>query len=312
MSTYDLARVLERLGIHARLRGREWVALCPNHVDHTPSWRLRDEPSSPKHGRHHCFPCGFGGSLKTLVMHMRSCDAREAKRWLDEFGEDDQPAVLFAEMRTASRNMFSLPSGVVLGPLERWVTPARRYAESRGITPEQVLRWGIGYAVDGRLAGRLVVPYRDRCGQPWGYSARSYHGSMRRYLEAESWEHPARHVVFGEQHWPDPADDWVDGVVYVAEGAINALAIERALASSSSGYVLSLAGSNPHPGAIAKVARFGRVVLVTDPDDAGDKVAANFEVVLSRHTATSRVAIPRGQDAATLSKDALRALLEGA
>ena len=65
----DITSVLQRLGIEARRRGREWTAICPNreHDDRKPSWRMRDEPGTVRHSKHHCFSCSFGGSDMTTL-----------------------------------------------------------------------------------------------------------------------------------------------------------------------------------------------------------------------------------------------------
>lgn len=307
---YDIEKVLVRLGLEAKRHGREWEGLCPNHVDRSPSWRVRDEPGSTKHGFHHCWPCGFGGSLIDLVMHVNKTGFHAARVWLE--GSDtnvDAPAPTNVELRTLPRFGFRLPSGVSFGPLEQWVTPARRYALKRGITPGQVTRWGLGYAVDGRLGGRIVVPYRDRTGLPAGYTARSYDDSLRRYLEAEVWEKPNRAVAFGEQYWPHPADSWEDCSVFAAEGALNALAIERAMPGA---YVAALAGSQPHPAIVSKLARFATIFIVTDPDSAGDKVAQSLMTTFSRHVRhVERIRLPEDQDAASIPTTALSIHLRG-
>lgn len=305
----SIERVLQRLGIDAKKKGSEWYALCPNpkHDDKAPSWRIRDEPGHAKHGMQNCFPCGFGGSLADLVMAVLNVEFREAMAWL---GDDNAPAAkpLSEQVKVVVRRSprgFHLPEGAVVAPLERWVTPARRYVESRFIEAWQVERWGLGYAVEGRLQGRIVVPLRNAAGVPRSYTARTFLKiDGRRYMEPLPEEKSDRSAMFGEQHWPSRGER-VEKVLVVTEGALNAMAIERALPDV---YVGAIAGSNLHPGHALKIASFGAVVVATDPDESGDKVAS-FVAASARKFVRGR--LPEGVDAdrfpeADLRREVLR------
>lgn len=301
--------VLRRLGIEGRRKGREWTALCPNkeHKDREPSWRIRDEPGVTKHGMHHCWPCGFGGTLEDLVIYALDVPWREAKEWLSGGAvEIDRPVAAAVDFKVRSPDRsFRLPAGVEFGNFETWPSSARKYAQGRGITAEQVNHWGIGYSVEGRLAGRVIFPKRDNRGDFAGYSARTFVDAEPRYKEAEPWEKPRPQVMFGEQHWPLLSNRHF-GKLYVLEGAINALAVERA--ADYPCHVAVTSGSQLYPIHAAKLSVWGEIVLVTDPDDAGDKLAATIGSALARHVVEGkirRVTLPKGQDAASLSTEQL-------
>jgi DNA primase len=304
----DVEQLLKRLGIVAKRNGREWTALCPNHDDKNPSWRIRDEQGSRKHGFFHCYPCGFSGGPINLVMAMLKLNFRDAKAWLH--GADvasNSPIAESVELQVGStKTTFSLPAGVTIRPMPEWPTTMRQYAESRGITPGQVERWGIGYAVAGRLAGRLVIPKRDRTGQVRGYSARSCVGSKRKYLEPEAWEGASPYVVFGEEHW---VSDTVNATLWIAEGALNALALERAIPNHP--CVGATSGSTLHPMVAAKMSCFARLIVVTDPDDAGDKLAANILSTQARHGRIfERIRLPIDTDAQSIGDVHLKQIIE--
>ena len=307
----DVAKLLDRLGIQAVKRGREWHALCPNpdHDDRSPSWHIKDDPGSDRHGLHHCYPCGLGGGPIGLIMAVRRCTAEEACAWL---GDEEAEGAVDNAVEVVGTNrrggIWHMPPGFSEGPLETWPASARRYAvEKRGITAEQVDRWGLGYAVDGPLGGRIVVPYRRPDGRPVGYTARTYVGDAKRYLEAVGGA--GRAAVFGEQHWPPFSREKAARVIIV-EGAFNALAVERALPGIP---VASLAGSNPGAARLAKIAaRFAEAVLLTDPDATGDRVAAEIEDRLGRHLRFVRVRLPQGCDANDLSQRDLRSSIASA
>lgn len=311
----DIPVLLERLGFaKPERRGRALWAPCPFHEERTPSWSIVDDPGGERHGFHHCHGCGEGGGVSALVAHVLDLrndagelDYRAARDWLGGDQERPLPVTIEIPAPKLARRGLVLPSGVVVAPFARWASPARRYVERRGITGEQVERWGLGYAVDGRLAGRIVFPVRDRLGRLVSYTARDFAGAGRRkYLEPEQDEGADKSAIFGEQHWPDDRKR-----VVVIEGAPDALAVERVVG----GAVGAVYGSQLLPGAIARLSTFREVVVATDPDKAGQKLARAIVGALGRWSTVLRVTMPEGFDAAALAienPEALRVAVERA
>jgi hypothetical protein len=301
----NVERLLHRLGIVAKKKAREWVALCPNpeHADQSPSWRIRDEPGSKRHGMHHCWPCGFGGTATDLVMSLKGIsDYRDAKRWIEEEVGIVVDAPVAEEVHVAikvPRLRFQLPAGVVVNPLEKWPGPARDYFLSRGLEDWQAERWGVGYSVEGRCKGRIVFISRDACGRPMRYTARSFTNQMKRYLEPEPHEGANQSIMFGEQHWPD-LEDRKEAIVFQLEGAVNGLALEAELPGV---YFAATAGSEIRPLYTTKLASWGCVVLMGDDDSAGEKLSTKLGIELARHTRTERLNLGMGKlDAADLRR----------
>lgn len=283
------------------------MALCPNpaHQDRDPSWRIRDEPGATRHGYHHCWPCGFGGGLVALVQKVKGIESTEdARAWIDGEAPAEQREVVGVEVRVQSPRMrFDLPEEVIVEPLERWPEPARREVEKRHILPWQVERWGIGYAVAGRLKGRVVYVLRAPSGRPRGYSARTFVGEGRRFLEPDDWERADPAALFGEQHWPSAERR---DAVFVFEGAAKALAAEAALPDIAFG---ATTGSEVRPLHALKLSTFQRVCLVGDDDEAGDRVSNTLHAQLCRHTNPERLRMPADPD--ELPPEELRAILQG-
>lgn len=284
---------------------------CPFHADRNPTTffvRLRGERA----GLFHCFACKASGNLVDLVMRRRDCSRQGAREWIDALrgGEvEEERGPEFGGVRLVvsplGRKGFTLPREVHLAPLADWVTPAREYAESRHLTAEQVSRWGIGYAVTGRLSGRLVLPVRDVAGESHSYMARTFADHEARYYYPRERERADLDAVFGEQHWPRARSG---ERVVVCEGALDALAVERAVG----GCVAALGGSDVRPVHALKLASFGRVLVLTDADEAGDGAAGVLLAQLARHTGVVRVTLGRGRDADSVDPEELeRALCTG-
>jgi Toprim-like len=290
----DVGAVLVELGIDATRRGMdEWVARCPSHSpDRSPSWVIIDDPSSPRHGLMKCWSCGFQGTLALLVMHVRGFAAwSSAYELLERFPARVQPLPM-VRVGVAESREFRVPSEVIWEPIESWPRAIRDYAASRGITSQQVGRWGIGYAVDGGLAGRIVIPVHDSRGRLCSYQARLVpgFGDGPRYLTPRELDHPDNDAVFGELCWP--AQPRRTRRVTVWEGAIKALAFERAVPEPFA----VLGGSKIRAAHADKLASFGEVLIATDNDGSGEEVAEKIAAILGRHSIVKRVILPRDPD----------------
>jgi len=309
----EVARMLSLLEIDATRVGDSWVAKCPSgrHEDNHPSWSIKDSQGDSRHGCHYCFSCKWGGTAAELVSHVVGFTLAGAYAWLVDraMGANLAEAIdrLRVQVRAVTRDPMQEPDGLVSGPLEEWAPSPARFALKRGISAWQVKRWGLGYFVDGRLAGRLFIPARAHDGALCNYTARTYVGSPARYISARSDEHPVPGAIFGELHWPAPAHR---DVVVVTEGALNALAVERV----SDFPVASLFGSSVQLGHLVKIATFKRVLVCTDPDLAGDAAAERLMGALARHAKVGRVMLPRvegvKQDANDVEPSVLKEAIE--
>ncbi len=303
----EIARLLSELGIAATARGRDFWAPCPlpDHADNDPSWHVSDDT-----GVWYCFGCARGGGPAQLVRRCLGIEFDAARAWLREhrFEERGGPVpeglgVSILPSIFGGHAAFVMPPGVSFRPFEDWPKPFRDFVFKRRIDLWQIDRWRLGYAVDGRLGGRVVFPIEDERERLGSYTARTVCGDRRRYLTPDREESPSPGAVFGARYWPSPAERSY-GTVVLTEGAINALACEKA----GSMYVAALGGSNPHPLQIAKIARFGRIIVASDPDSAGMRVARQISA-LSRWCKVARAEIPKGKDAADLTTEELRTCL---
>lgn len=110
-------------------------------------------------------------------------------------------------------------------------------------------------------------------------------------------------AMFGEAWWPAPAlrCDWP---VYVTEGILDALAVQRCAPDPDVAAVAALGGSRLRAEHAMALSMFGEVVVVTDGDEAGDRIAAEIAASLARHTKVRRVRLPDGEDPSSLAQAA--------
>ena len=316
----SIEHVLEKLGVKARRMGsRWWAERCPmpGHTNQNEAHRFKNffvrADGHKLAGLWTCYSCKEGGKLFELVMKVRGSEFRDAIEWLK--GIEDAPAVVpvvrvrYAPLGARGR-AFVLPDGVEFGPLESWNSVARVYLRGRGVDAAQVERWGLGYSLMGRCAGRVVFPIVDSAGRLANYAARTFIGDETRYLAADEREAPDTSVMLGERFWPTPAERARQTVI-VFEGALSGMALERALrAAGLQAQLAGLQGSDvANPRRSARLSGFGRVVSAADPDKAGERVSADLAAALRRLPFTRFVYPRAGVDAADTPPEDLAAAL---
>jgi DNA primase len=141
------ADIVEVIGLRVQLKkaGREYKACCPFHAEKTPSFWV-----SPDKQFYHCFGCGKHGTVLGFLMdhdHMAFPEAVEelaTRLGLEvphEGGADNAP-------RRADEPLYDVMKDVAHFYADALVREprARDYITHRGLTPETLERFQIGYA----------------------------------------------------------------------------------------------------------------------------------------------------------------------
>lgn len=308
----DIPAVLKRLNVDVRRdKGREIWACCPLHAiagkpERTPSFRIRNEPDSEKHGFYQCFGAceshrRSGSVFKLVQLLLELEDRRDAFRWIS--GESlevqkDQPSriVVDAKVPKVHKRGVEHPIGVIVAPVNRWPQMAREYLDKRGIPYEQAERWELGYGKFGKYANRIFLPAYDGQDRLLNFTTRTYVDHPQKFKEPSEGSGAEKSAVFGEKFWPcrDKRK-----VVVASESAINVLATEREASEFCHGAIF---GSEVLPGHLLRFGSFDAVLVASDPDDAGDKYFRAIRAGLARMKRVERVAITEGTDSAALAK----------
>jgi len=306
----DVPRMLDLLGIDYEEHHDELWACCPHpaHEEKTASWSIKST------GQHHCFGCKWGGGpLELIRQNMDLAGWAVAREWLEEHGLYKDGALPLNVRLLVTRPDLELvqvevPPDARFISMDKWVTPARRYAVERGVTESQVDRWGLGYAAGGYYANRLLLPTRARDGRIINITGRAWSSTKTpKYLnskEQHGWDASA---IFGEQFWPQHCGD---ATLVLNEGELNSLACERVGAM----FVGALGGSTLEKEQVLKFSSFKTVILATDIDKAGSEIAAQLRATLIRWRTCRRVDFPDRRDPNDLERqnpELLKSLLWG-
>lgn len=296
--------VLEFFEIEGQNEGDVLWACCPVHPEDSASWKIH--LTGARKGQFYCFGCKWSGDVYTLVMEKLGMGFPGAKAFVQELPQElakEVPRVTYVPLQYQGHRAFELPHGVHQRPLHEWIPLARDYAKQRHLTAEQVDRWRVGYAVGGRLDGRLVLPVYSSGGKLLSYTGRTFAGGTKKYLEPHESERADKDAIFGEEHWPPvhARKTLVD-----LEGALNGLAVERVRPDVAFGCLM---GSDVSLGQVHKLMTWKRHVVLTDPDAAGDHAAAVLRA-LGRHVEMVRVNLRPGQDPDSLQPAELQEVLK--
>ena len=135
-------------------RGRKWVGLCPFHAEKTPSFTVDEDKQL-----YHCFGCGVGGDVFSLVMEKENLTFPEALRSLAERYKIQLPAhqrvrpeVLKLEEKLFKGNETALAyfRKNLVGTSEG--KKALDYLRKRGLSDETIQTLKIGYALNAWTA----------------------------------------------------------------------------------------------------------------------------------------------------------------
>lgn len=131
-------------------RGRKWVGLCPFHTEKTPSFTVDDEKQL-----YHCFGCGAGGDIYSLIMERENLTFPEALKHLAEKYHVPLPQQrgVRPEILKLEEKLFKI-NDLALGFFKKnlYNTPegarALEYLKKRGLTEETIQALKIGYAMN--------------------------------------------------------------------------------------------------------------------------------------------------------------------
>lgn len=162
-----LARVdiVEFIGNYVSLSpaGHEFKACCPFHEEKTASFHV-----NPAKGVYHCFGCKAGGSVIDFAMAMENLEFREALEWLANRYNIEIPRT-GPSLKSANRKtrLIKLNAAAQKYFRQALKSPAgdacREYLEQRGIGPEQIADFDLGYAPREWFAlGNLLIEHGAR------------------------------------------------------------------------------------------------------------------------------------------------------
>ncbi|MCX7881971.1 MAG: DNA primase [Brevinematales bacterium] len=205
LSKVSLVDIIEKEGIKVIKRGRQYTALCPFHKEKTPSFSVNNEE-----GVYYCFGCHAKGNAITFLREYKGFSYLEAMEYLASLAHEDIKPYLVSDKTSEGKKQDYISlyqKAVEFYQRVLWSQEGedvRSYLMSRGLQPETLKAFRIGYSHDprgladflrsqgfeyahmvrwgllstyehrDRFAGRILYPIYDREGSPIAFGARLF------------------------------------------------------------------------------------------------------------------------------------------
>lgn len=234
ISRTDLIALIDPF-VPLKRNSKNYTACCPFHEEKTPSFTV-----SPEKQFYYCFGCGANGNAISFLMEHQRLSFYESVTQLAQKAGLPMPDASAEDTQRYQENkkLCGLLGQAATFFADQLKTPAaagaRQYLQSRGMTPQSVQNFQLGWAPDQwshfcgthpsaahpalikaglaiekdkggiyeRFRGRLMFPIRDHRGQVIGFGGRVLDDSKPKYLNSP--ETPVFHkqkALYGWHEW---------------------------------------------------------------------------------------------------------------
>lgn len=315
-------QVLRHYNVDVKRKGNQHQGFCPL-PNHGGKRRSPSFSANLERGIFHCFGCGAKGNVLEFAALMERKNPEDGKelRFValllqERFGPaiGDAPEMR-SEPKATKPTAPALPV-VVNGPLDfelKGLNQAHPYLLSRGFTLATVVTFGLGFASRGSLKDRVAIPLHDQAGQLVGYAGRVVDDSTigednPRYRlptkrERNGVIHEFRKTLFlyNGYRFKEPVDDLVvvegfPSVWWMHQGGIPHVVATMGSDCSDEQAKLIVSLVNPS----------GRIWIIPDGDEAGERYASTLLLKLSPHRFVRWVTLDADDQPTDLSVEQLK------
>ena len=179
--------IVDVFGTYVTLKrsGRDYVCCCPFHDEDTPSCYVH-----PGEEYFKCFGCNAGGDVITFVMKYHNLDYWEAVKFLADRGGVPLPEESSRDSKAVMqrKKIYKMNKDAAHFFYEQLALPegkaCRAYIVKRGLTPETVQKYGIGFAPNSWSALKshmLSLGYTERELFEAGLISRSTNNTLKTF-----------------------------------------------------------------------------------------------------------------------------------
>lgn len=301
-----MEQVLARYGLleQLRRRGDNLSGVCPLHQGHNPA---QFQVSLTKNCWF-CFgDCQSGGSIVDFVARKEGLTIREAglllQDWFMAQADHENDDAHAAPDTLSKRNVRPPPkhTNALLGFTLRELDAAHPYLVERGLRPQTIHDFGLGYCSFGSLRDRIAIPIHDAQGRLIAHAGRwpgNPPDGQPKYRLPRGF---CKSIELFNQH--RAANESGRQPLVVVEGFFGCMALWQ----TGHRRVVSIMGSLLSPAQgdriVELVGEGGQAVLFFDGDAAGRKGCARAKARLEGRIALGVVQLPDGGQPDSLDPD---------
>jgi len=161
-----------------------------------------------------CWVCQTRGqSIRSLLKQLKTPReaAAEILKYLPKGTAIEYKGLSIIELPKEYQPLYSASTTSVVANL------VKRYLYERGLSDNDFIKYGIGYATTGEYGGRVIIPSYSGSNQLNFFVARAYDGNYFKYKNPEA----SKDIIFFENliNWDQP--------IILCEGVFDAMAIRR-------------------------------------------------------------------------------------
>ncbi len=327
----DAVNIVEVIGRYVRLKksGRNYMGLCPFHKEKTPSFSV-----SPEKQIFHCFGCGVGGNVFNFLMKYENIGFVDAvKRLATETGIEIPTSPEIKRQISQAEQLYKanqIAAAFYQRQLKQAPEAVKQYLKDRGMQPNTIARFKLGYAPDAwdallrhvehfnypkqpfqkvgllmqserrnswydRFRHRLIFPIYNTSGRVMGFGARSLADDAQtpKYINSpESPVYQKSKILYGLYFAREAIR--AQGWVILVEGYLDVLQLFQAGIAN----VVATSGTALTEDHARLLRRYtGQVYLCYDSDTAGINAAIRGgEVLFQQGLDVQVLLLPAGED----------------
>jgi DNA primase len=302
-SKLNFEDVLCDYGVEVKRRGTQHLGFCPL-PSHEGKRNSKSFSAHLERGIFQCFGCGAKGNVIDFAAIMERLDpkiGRDLRKAAIKLRDRFAPTASVSKTHNPKAGFKTPPqeaalpgiteAGLINQPLDfelKDLDESHPYLVSRGITPDTIARFGLGFCRRGLLKDRVVIPLRDEKGRLVGYAGRVVDDSLvnednpryrfpgRRTRNGQTYEFHKSLFLYNGCRFETPLDDLVvvEGFVsvwwLVQNGFENVVATMGSECSERQGKLVA-----------SLVKPMGRVWIMSDGDKAGERHALSALAMVS-------------------------------
>jgi DNA primase len=280
----------EVLGAGTSMKGNEQAHHCPFCHHHKKKLQINLETQ-----QWHCWVCDSKGKRIASLLRKLHVDSKKLQKLYEIYGDDyvvysndSEEEKIELRLPSEFKSLLHEPKG--LNPTYK---KAKHYADSRGITTEDIIRYNIGYADSGIYSGRIIIPSYDVNNKLNYFIARSV-------FEEEKFKYKnppvSKNVIMFENqiNWNEP--------ITLVEGVFDAMAVKRNSIPILGKFIPKKLMENIYDKGVKNI----NILL----DKDAQEIALYYTVQFQNQGITTRNIIPSDKDAGEMGFSKVNKILK--
>ena len=212
--TFLLGSIENLLGKSSKRARDNYAFHCPFCNHRKPKLEINMATNEEGKNFWECWVCQTRGqSIRSLLKQLKTPreQAAEVLKYLPKGTYVEYKGLSIVELPKEFQPLYAASTTSVVANM------VRKYLYDRGLTDNDFIKYGIGYATTGDFGGRVIIPSYSESNQLNFFVARTYDGNYFKYKNPEA----SKDIIFFENliNWDQP--------IILCEGVFDAMSIRR-------------------------------------------------------------------------------------